>query len=101
MNDQINIQCNKLMKLDDTMLMYGVYNAEILEKLINTVHEIHNATSSHEKFFAGEHNPSLFRMLYTDALGIQQYATNSLLFLRIMQDKYIVTNCQYYFISSI
>ena len=22
MNDQVNIQCNKLMKLDDTMLMY-------------------------------------------------------------------------------
>ena len=28
-------------------------------------------------------------MLYTDALGIQQYATNSLLYLRIIQDKYI------------
>ena len=28
-------------------------------------------------------------MLYTDALGIQQYATNSLLFLRIIQGKYI------------
>ena len=32
------------MKLDDTMLMYGVYNAETLGKLIKTVHEIHNAT---------------------------------------------------------
>ena len=39
--------------------------------------------------FAGEHDHSLFRKLYTDALGIQQYATNSLLFLRIIQDKYI------------
>ena len=39
--------------------------------------------------FAGEHNHSLFRMFYTDALGIQQYATNSLLFLRIIQNKYI------------
>ena len=28
-------------------------------------------------------------MLYTDALGIQQYATNSLLYLRIIQDKCI------------
>ena len=89
MNDQIDIQHNKLMKLDDTMLMYGIYNVETLEKLINTVHEIHNATSSHEKLFAGEHNHSLFRMLYTDALGVQQYATNSLLFLRSIQDKYI------------
>ena len=89
MNEQVNIQHNKLMKLDDTMLMYGIYNAEMLENLINTVHEIHNATSLHEKLFAAEHNHSLFRMLYTDALGIQQYATNSLLFLRIIQDKYI------------
>ena len=31
----------------------------------------------------------LFRMLFTYALGIQQYATNSLLYLRIIQDKYI------------
>ena len=55
MNDQINIQHNKLMKLDDTMLMYGIYNTEMLEKLINTVREVHNATSSHEKLFAEEH----------------------------------------------
>ena len=37
--------------------MYGIYNAETLEKLINTVHEIHNATSSHEKLFPGEPQP--------------------------------------------
>ena len=48
-NNQINIQHNKLIKLDDTMLMYGIYNAETLEKLINMVHEIHNVTSLHEK----------------------------------------------------
>ena len=54
MNNQVNTQHNKLMKLDDTMLMYGIYNAEMLEKLIRTIHEIHN-TSSHEKLFAGEH----------------------------------------------
>ena len=60
-----------------------------MEKLINTVQEIHNVTFVHEKLFAGEHNPTLFRLLYTDALGIQQYAVNSLLFLRVIQDKYI------------
>ena len=89
MSNQANIQCKKLMKLDNTMLMYEIYNAETLEKLINTVHEIHNVSSSHEKLFAGEHNPPLFKMLYTDAFGIQQYAINSLLFLRIFQNKYI------------
>ena len=89
MNNQANTQHNKFMKLDDTMLMYGIYNAETLEKLIRTVREIYN-TSSHEKLFVGEHNNSLFRILYTNVLGIQQYAPNSLLYLRIIQDKYIL-----------
>ena len=89
MNNQADIQCNKLIKLDNTMLMYGIYNGKTLEKLINTVQEIHNVTSSHEKQFTGEHNPIMFRLLYRNALGIQQYAFNSLLFLRVVQDKYI------------
>ena len=89
MNDKADIQHNKLMKVDDTMLMYGIYNAETLEKFIKTVHEIHNTTSLHEMLFAGEHNPSIFRILYTHSLGLQHYSTNSLLYLRIIQDKYI------------
>ena len=89
MNNKANIQHNKLIKLDDTMLMYGVYNAEMLEKLIKTVHKIHNTTSSHKKFFAGEHNHSIFRILYTHSLGLQHYSTNSLLYSKIIQDKYI------------
>ena len=89
MNYEAEFQCNKLLKLDNTMLIYGIYNAETLEKLINTVQELHNVTFSHEKLFPGEHNPTLSRILYTNALGVQQYAFNSLLFLRIVQDKYI------------
>ena len=42
MNNKANIQCNKLMKFDDTMLMYSIYNAETLEKLINIVCKIPN-----------------------------------------------------------
>ena len=84
MNGEAEFQHNKLLKLDNAMLMYGIYNAKTLEKLINTVQELHNVTSSHEKLFAGEHNPTLFRTLYTNALGIQQYAFNSLLLLRIV-----------------
>ena len=89
MNNEVNFQCNKLLKLDNTMLMYRIYNAETLEKLINTVQEIHNVTSSHERLFTGEHNPALFKLLYMNALGIQQYAFDSFLFLRVVQDKYI------------
>ena len=89
MDNEVNVQQNKLLKLDSTVLMYGIYNAETLEKLINTVHNIHNVTSSHERLFTGEHNPVIFRILYSNNLVIQQYAFNSLLFLRVIQDKYI------------
>ena len=65
MEDKSNIQHNKLMKLDNSMLRYGIYNAETLEKLINTVHGIHNTTSSHERLFAGENSPSIFWTLCT------------------------------------
>ena len=75
MNSEAELQCKKLLKLDKAMLMYGIYNAQTLEKLINTVQELHNVTSSHEKLFAGEHNLALFRILYTNALGIQQYTS--------------------------
>ena len=70
MDDKANIQCNKLTKLENLMLMYGVYNAETLEKLINTVHDIHNTTYSHERLFAGEHRPSIFQTLHAHSLGL-------------------------------
>ena len=89
MDDKANIQHNKLMKLENLMLMYGVYNAKTLHKLINTVHDIHNTTSSRERLFAGEHSPSIFWTLYAHSLGLQPYSTNLLLYLRIIQDKYV------------
>ena len=88
MDDKANIQCNKLIKLDNSMFMYSVYNVKTLEKLIKTVHGIHN-TTSHERLFAGEHSPSTFRTLYAHSLALQHYSTNSLLYLRIIQDKYV------------
>ena len=77
------------MPSENLMLMYGVYNTETLEKLINTAHDIHNTTSSHERLFTGEHSPYIFWTLYAYSLGLQHYSTNSLLYLRIIQDKYV------------
>ena len=62
MDKKANIQCNKCMQLENSMLMYGIYNAETLEKLMTTVHNIYNTTSSHERLFAGQHSPSVLRM---------------------------------------
>ena len=53
MDNEINTHCNKLLKLDNTMLMYGLYNAEMLEKLINTIHNIHNVTSPTKGYLQG------------------------------------------------
>ena len=70
-------------------LLHEIQQNEKITLLINTVQDIHNVTSSHEKLFAVEHNPTMFRLLYMNALGIQQYAFNLLLFLRVVQDIYI------------
>ena len=77
------------MQLEISMLMYGVYNVETLEKLITTIHNIHNTMSSHERLFAWQHSPSTFRTLYAHSLGLHHYSINSLLYLRTIQDKYI------------
>ena len=56
METKAYIQHNKLMPLEDSMVMYGFYNTESLEKLINTVHQMHNSTTPNERFFTGELN---------------------------------------------
>ena len=72
------------------MLMFGVYTVETLEKIITTVHNIYNITFSHERLFVGQHSPLTFRTFYVHSLGLHHYSTNSLLYLRTIQDKYIV-----------
>ena len=89
MDSRTTIQDRKLMQLENSMLMYGIYNAETLEKLISIVHHMHNTTSSHERLFAGQQCSLTLRSLYANALGLQHYSINSLLYLRTVQDKYI------------
>ena len=78
MDSKTTIQCNILLQLENSMHMYGVYNAETLEKLIDTAHQIHNTTSSHERLFAGLKSSLTLRTLYTNVLGLQHYSINSL-----------------------
>ena len=77
------------MQLENSLLMYGIYNTETLEKLITTVHNIHNTTSSHERLFLGQQSSLTIKSLYTHSLGIHHYSINSLLYLRTIQDKYV------------
>ena len=54
METKIDIQHNRLIHLEHSMLMYGVYNAKTLEKLINTDHDIYITTATNERLFARE-----------------------------------------------
>ena len=74
MDCKTTIQCNKLMQLENSMLTYGVYNGETLEKLINTGHHTHNMTSSHEILFAGQQSSLTLRSLYANVLGLLHYS---------------------------
>ena len=66
MDSKTSIYSNKLMQLENSMLMYGIYNAKTLETLINTVHHIHNTTSSHERLFIGQQSSLTLRLLYAN-----------------------------------
>ena len=70
------------MQLENSMLMYGVYNSETFKKLINTVHNIHNRTSSHERLFVGQHSSLTLKSLYAHSLGLHHYSINLLLYFK-------------------
>ena len=72
MDSKTTIQCNKLIQLENSMLMYSIHNAETLETLSDTVHQIH-INSSHERLFAGQQSSSTLRSLYLNALGLKLF----------------------------
>ena len=51
---QTEIQRNKLMHLENTSLMYGVYNTGMLEKVIKMVHALHSRQTLYESLFTGQ-----------------------------------------------
>ena len=70
MDSKTTIQHSKLIQLENSMLMYDIYNAETLEKLIDMLHQIHNMTLSHERLFTGQQSSLTLRSLYANALGL-------------------------------
>ena len=78
------------MHLEDPMVMYGIYNAETLQKHINTVHHIQNFTSPNEKLFAGQQGTAPLQSINGNMQGIQHYSINLLLYLRIVKEKYVL-----------
>ena len=87
LENKVNIQQNLIIHLQDTIILYGTYNSETWKKLINTVYKTHNTTTPNKKLFASK--LSSWNTLYLSKDGIGHYSTNSLLYLRMLEEKYI------------
>ena len=87
MENKVDIQSNKIFHLEDSIVMYGIYNSDTLEALIDTVHRLHNKSTWNEKLFAGQIKD--WYHWYLSAKGVNCYTINSLLFLTTAGDKYV------------
>ena len=78
----MDVQRNKLMHLENSLVMYGIYNARTLENLVKTVHALHRRQTLYKGLFAGQ--TSAAYEAYSQMHGtcrIQHYAVNSVLYL--------------------
>ena len=87
MNKRTDVQHNQIHHLEDTMIMYGVYNSDTLTDLIDTVHRMKNFTTWNEKTFAGKLHDWI--KIYCQDEGVCNYAINSVLFLTRVREKYL------------
>ena len=87
MKKRQDIEQNRVFHLEDSMIMYGVYNVDTLEKLIQMVHKMNNRSVWYEKLYAGQVNNWYDK--YAISQGVNYYAIHLLLYLRTIQEKYI------------
>ena len=90
MSITMDAQRSKLMHLENSLIMYRIYNAETLSKLVKTVHVLHSCQMLVEQLFAGQQ--VVVYQIYSkmqDAHGVQHNVTNSLLYLQTIKEKYI------------
>ena len=75
-------QINKLMHLENSLIMYGVYNAENLSKLVKNAQVMHSQQTLVEQLFADQQVEAYgIYSKMKETCGVQHYVTNSLLYL--------------------
>ena len=90
MSISMDAQRNKLMHIENTLVMYRIYNAETLEKLVKMVQVIHSRQSLIESLFTDQSAAAYEAYSPMHGVcGIQHYAINSMLYLHMIRDKYI------------
>ena len=85
----MDAQRNKLMHLENPLIMSRVYNVET-SKLVKTAQVLQSHQTLREQLFAGQQVVAY--QIYSkiqDTHGVQHYVTNSLLYLQTTKEKYI------------
>ena len=90
MNKKTSVQHTQIHHLEDSMIMYGVYNSDTLKDLIDTVHRMQNFTTLNEKTFTGKLHD--WMEIYSQDEGVHNYAINAVLFLTTVREKYVKMN---------
>ena len=73
--------------LEDSMVMYDIYNSDTLEILINTVHKMHNKTMWNENYLYVNSVIGIIGIYSKDGVG--HYTINSPLNIARMREKYV------------
>ena len=78
------------MHLENSLIMYRVYNVETLQKLVKTTHAVHSRQSLVENLFAGQ-TASAYEIYsqMQNAHSVQHYMMSALLYLHTIKEKYI------------
>ena len=84
---KIDLQKNQIHHLEDTMIMYDVYNSDTLIVLIRTVQNMQNRITWNEKTFAG--TLTQLNQYYLNEEGIHVFAIIPMLFLTTVREKYV------------
>ena len=88
LNSRTNIDHNRVYHLEDTMIMYGKYNSDILMELVNMVHQMQNVTTWKEKIFVSEMNDWL-KCKLEEVHSEFDYSMDAVLFLTTVKEKYV------------
>ena len=87
MEKQVSLERSKIFHLENSMVMYDIYNSEMIKKLINTIQHLHNKTTWSETLFVGKINN--WYQWYLSEEGAIHYVINSILYMTTLREKYI------------
>ena len=81
--NKVNLERNKVFHFKDSMVMYGIYYSDTLQKLINEVHKMQKKLGM-KKIFVGKVNN--WYQWYLSKNRTENYAINLLLYITTLRE---------------